>query len=676
MYIELDSDYWDNYATASNSSMNHLSLCKGMMDAIKYLGIWETAQFDLPMHSQSTDSSNVLCDREFTCGLSEAEWNYVGNALVTLPDYPTPLFFFCAYPIWRDELSGEASVVRQYEYGQYPVIFMSFGLDNFERPAKLEQKFEVDYSSVVDYDSTIIGQQFNFGDLVRFDGNIYKCVHDGCVRPPWYTDGVHWLSYYDTVDNLVDYQHKIYTAGIIVPTEIEYKPYPYPTSTDKAKCFKNSTNKVRNWELSPNQQVYQWRVEDVPYANGTVVEYNGIRYKNFTDNPFGCSCVPTPYNYVKPIGCSGHWVPEFFDEYSIGVESPVIPVFSTEDREYLGRKFEKFIISYLNKTLTFIDCTKIFNERGIENAYFNDVPEHADLTHEKIAGYPFVSVAPSADNNLGIDTYCDYVVFGTGWVTYPTELQFRATISISDCISISNPRTDAVASRIINHAKTNTFSVRDFDIENGCISMASCAIINGTVDASDGSSLVKSIEKFGYKLYSGFDRRDCFTEMKKFNKYVPLEYDDKYLVIHPSNNQGKFIEVRTNYSANINSHVHADYPVVFYDSILFGAVDCNFTGDTMLEKIHLPSNSLSQLNGTSQLLPIWVYVWREPVNLATISTIYKSAVWFACDTLYSGDVDTLVVGDKTYLVFRYLNSTNNIFGERGVALLVDDREAD
>lgn len=685
MYVELDSGYWSKYRTASNPSMNHLSLCKGMMDAIKHLGIWETALFDLPIRAQITDSANILCDREFMCGLSEAEWEYVGNALVTLPDYPTPLFFFCAYPIWRDERST-VGTARAYKYGDYPVIFLSFGLDNFERPAKFEKKFEIwDYADIEDYDITKVGQAHYTNDLVRFDGNIYKCLVDGCGCQPW-DNKIHWMPYYDTVTDPPQFQHKIYTAGIISPTEINYMPYPYPTSTDKAKCFKNSTKKIKNWELAKNQRVYQWRVEDIPYDNGVVVEYEGIRYKNFTDNPDGCSCVPMPYNYIKPIGCSGHWVPEYFEEFSIGIESPIIPIFSTEGREYQGRKFEKYIMSFLNKTLTFVDCTKVFNERGIENAYFNDIPEHVDTSHEKIAGYPFVSIAPSADNNLGVDTYCDYVVFGTGWVTYPTDVQFRATISISDCISISNPRTGAIDSRIINHALTkNTFSAQDFDIqsdvagtERDCVSIASCAIINGVVDASDGSSIVRAIDDFGYDLYSDFERRDCFTEVKKLNKLVPLGYDDKFLVIHPSNNKGNFIQVRTNYSSNLNTYTHSDYPVVFYDPMLFGKLDgnnYNSFNSSQLYRIHTPSQSRSQLNGTQQLMPIWVYVWREPVNLDTISTFYKSEVWFACDTLYNGDVDTLVVGDKTYLIFRYLNSTSNLFGEQGVALLVDDREA-
>lgn len=117
MYVEFDYSYWSKYREdTSNPSMNHLTYCKGMIDALKSLDIWSSVEENLPMNTQFYDSDGYLCDREFVCGLTEEEWDYVGNLLVTLPNYPTPLFFFCAYPILSPAPMGgstQANVTRR-----------------------------------------------------------------------------------------------------------------------------------------------------------------------------------------------------------------------------------------------------------------------------------------------------------------------------------------------------------------------------------------------------------------------------------------------------------------------------------------------------------------------------------------------------------------------------------
>lgn len=119
MYVEYDDNYFKNY-----NSMGKLGKCKAVIDALKSLNIWSgVLDTDLPITSTIMDSRGNTCTREFKCGLGASDWDYVGNLLVTLPNYSTPLFFFCAYPMYNGT-----------SLSQYPMVFVSYGLDNFETP--------------------------------------------------------------------------------------------------------------------------------------------------------------------------------------------------------------------------------------------------------------------------------------------------------------------------------------------------------------------------------------------------------------------------------------------------------------------------------------------------------------------------------------------------------------
>ena len=264
MYVEFDSSYWSKYREdTSNPSMNHLTYCKGIIDALKSLNIWSSVEEDLPMKSQVYDVGGCLCDREFVCGLAEEEWDYVGNLLVTLPNYPTPLFFFCAYPIHvpaPKDSSTLPSTTRKY-ITQYPLVFVSFGLDNFESYATSKQNFTISNDDIIsEYDVTA-STTYNIGDLVRFDGNVYRCLVDGCNCKPWENSDF-WLPQLQQLINLEKYGKKVYTAGILTPKYLVTK-----SSGEKLNTFfYNKTKTVTNWYASETDVVRPWRVEDVPYA--------------------------------------------------------------------------------------------------------------------------------------------------------------------------------------------------------------------------------------------------------------------------------------------------------------------------------------------------------------------------------------------------------------------------
>ena len=66
MYVEFDSGFWSKYREdTSNPSMNHLTYCKGMIDALKSLNIWSSVEEDLPMKSQVYDVGGCLCGIAF-----------------------------------------------------------------------------------------------------------------------------------------------------------------------------------------------------------------------------------------------------------------------------------------------------------------------------------------------------------------------------------------------------------------------------------------------------------------------------------------------------------------------------------------------------------------------------------------------------------------------------------
>jgi hypothetical protein len=662
MFWEFDSSYWSKYEQdISNPSMSHLSMCRGMIDLIKSLPIWESSEYDLPMRSQYRDGNGDLCDREFTCGLTEDEWDYVGNVLVTLPNYPTPLFFFCAYPISRTTSS------YSYNNGK-PLVFMSFGLNNFERYSRLEKNFDIDKNIdvVVDYDPA--NAPFYAGDLVIADGEIYRCLVDGCGGcKPWENRN-HWLPQFEEFDSTYGGDLKIYTAGFI------------NNDTNSNDVVYDKVKKVVNWEISPRDIVYSWRVQDTPYAKGTIVEYNGLRYKNVCDNVGGCYSKPVPYNFTVPYGSSGHWLPEFFYDNPYFVESPILPVFMSEHRDYNGRKNMKFIVSFLYDTLTFIDCLRCINERGKANPFFNQTYRELSGGNTISRGYPFISIAPGTDNNLDSRVLCDYFVFGGHWVA---SKKWSFTIKRSEAVdNVINHRPDLPASvpnppcTIINNL-SKAISASGANITGD---ITHCALVNASIDSKDGVVDVDKFKELGLKLHSDYARRMNFASSmvyKTVGKLLNPKSDYRHLVTHKT-----FIRPRTNYTGAHNGDEKGLVGLkgVYYDPLFFrqNVNSDNYLNSSSIAYSHISSADRSQLNGTVYFLPIWMYLLREPVVLKTISTAYRSKVLFGCDMVYNSDVDKLVVNGKTYLAFKFLNSSDGggAYGDIGVALLVDDREAD
>lgn len=650
--------------------MNHLTYCKGMIDAIKSLNIWSSVEENLPMKSQFYDSDGYLCDREFVCGLTEEEWDYVGNLLVTLPNYPTPLFFFCAYPILSPAPMGgptQANVTRRYVTDS-PLVFMALGLNNFESYSSSERHFVVsDSDTIEEYDISVSSIHY-VGDLVKFDDNIYRCLVDGCECKPW-EDSNQWLPQFQQLVNPEKFGKKIYTAGMLAPKYLESKKVSDAPDSLFATFFYNKTKIITNFTVGPKDIVYQWRVEDVPYAKGTIVEYNGKRYKNVTDNPAGCSCIPMPYNFVPPYGCSGHWLPETFEDLPIEVQSPILPIFTNERRKINGKQADDFIISYHNDTLTFVDCVRIgITQRGMIDAHLcvnEDFPSKGDA---------WVSISPGIDNNIQTDVLCDYFVFGGRWAVGHNRFHFtvsrddkycdvdsREHYSGDDCpkstIIFNECRANSGGSDVIVDSFVDEFS--DF---------ASCAMLNTVVDSKDGTKQVESIHDMGLYYNSDYPMRLtiatflCPVDLSSTETNYKDKNYTKYTV-----DSSAHITTETNYNRLLYSDI---FGLVSYSPLY--VPDSSKTSQAL---IHCQTVLRSQLNGTNHLAPIWMYVRREPVVLDTWSVPFKSTVLFACDAVYNDYKELLIIDGKVYIVFKYLVSYNSGNKDRcGVALLVDEEE--
>lgn len=74
--------------------MQDIDRCRRLINALKSLDIWETKEEDIPMHYETIDAEGNRVVRDIAVGLTESEFNYIGNICVTLPNYPTPLFIF------------------------------------------------------------------------------------------------------------------------------------------------------------------------------------------------------------------------------------------------------------------------------------------------------------------------------------------------------------------------------------------------------------------------------------------------------------------------------------------------------------------------------------------------------------------------------------------------------
>ena len=643
--------------------MNHLSYCKGMIDALKSLNIWNSVEEDLSIRSQFYDAEGYLCDREFVCGLTEEEWDYVGNLLVTLPNYPTPLFFFCAYPILVPApKSGRSSALpdmtRRY-VTPYPLVFVSFGLNNFESYASFEQHFTVSDGDVISEYDIASPTTYNNGDLVRFDGNVYRCLLDGCGCKPW-EDSHYWLPQFQQLVSTERFGKKVYTAGLLTPKYLVAKRLSGSSSDGQfATFFYNKTKTITNWYVGKNDVVYKWRVEDVPYAKGTIVEYNGKRYKNVSNSVGGCSCIPVPYNFVPPYGCSGHWLPEFFVDLPVEVQSPILPVFTANGREHSGGSVaEDVIVSYLHDTLTFIDCTNIgIAERGWKEA-------HIEPNNHIGVGDAWVAISPG-DNNLQTDVLCDYYVFGGQWPLGDNRLHFAITRDDKYCDVSSRPNyfgSDCPKSTVLLSEVSLDEGLDEVSLNSSArISFSDlygCGLINAVVDSVDGTRQVKSNTDYGISLYSDFPMRATITArlgsvklsgtVSNFNGGDYSRYDSP---IH--------LATETNHYP----YYDKDGLVTYVPLLNSGASVHNHT---MLK---------SQLNGINYLCPIWMYVKREPVALGNWSTIFRSKVLFACDSTYSGYKEFIRVDDKVYIVFKYalskISSNNDGYG---LAILVGEGE--
>lgn len=628
--------------------MNHLTYCKGMIDALKSLDIWDTIEEDLPMKYQAYDVEGYLCDREFVCGLTEEEWDYVGNLLVTLPNYPTPLFFFCAYPIYVPAPNGGSSMTRKY-ITPCPLVFVSFGLNNFESYASFKQNFSLSDDDVVfEYDITA-STTYNIGDLVRFDDNIYRCLADNCSCKPWENNDL-WLPQFQHVGK---YGKKIYTAGILTPKYLA------------TNSFYNKTKVVTTWYVDETYVAPQWRAEDVPYAKGAVVEYNGKRYKNVSDNVGGCSCTPTPYNFVPPYGCSGHWLPEFFEDFPVEVQSPILPVFTANGREHSGgRLIEDVIVSYLHDTLTFVDCTNVgINERGWKEAHIMPI-NHIGV------GDAWVTISPS-NNNLKTDVLCDYYVFGGRWPL--GDARFHFTVTRDDRYYNVNSRpnysgSDCPKSTVLFNEISSSMGLYEVSLNSSMPTTFSdlygCGLINASVDSVDGVKQIKACADYGILLHSDFPMRATITtrlESFKFSRTDTNSEENVYSPYEPSIH----LATETNH-----------YP--YYDNDGLVTYIPLLNSDTSKPKQRLIHNHTvlkSQLNGVNYLMPIWMYVKREPIALDNWSTVFRSRVLFACDSTYSGYKGLIHVDNKTYIVFKYaLSAYSNNDGGYGLAILVDEGE--
>ena len=664
MYVEFDSSYWSKYREdTSNPSMNHLTYCKGMIDALKSLNIWSSVEEDLPMKSQVYDVSGCLCNREFVCGLTEEEWDYVGNLLVTLPNYPTPLFFFCAYPIHvpapKDDSSTLPSTTRKY-ITQYPLVFVSFGLDNFESYATSKQNFTISDADIIfDYDVTA-STTYNIGDLVRFDGNVYRCLVDGCNCKPWENNDF-WLPQLQQLINLEKYGKKVYTAGILTPKYLATK-----SSGEKLNTFfYNKTKIVTNWYASDTDVVHPWRVEDVPYAKGTIVEYNGRRYKNISDNVGGCICAPVPYNFILPHGCSGHWLPEFFEDFPFEVQSPILPVFTANGREHSGGSLiEDVIVSYLHDTLTFVDCTNAgINERGWKEAHI--VP----INHVGV-GDAWVAISPGG-NNLQTEVLCDYYVFGGRWPLGDSRFHFTITREDKYYEVSSRPNysgSDCPKSTVLFNEISPSMGLHEVSLNSSMPTTFSdlygCGLINASVDSIDGVNQTKALADYGIVLHSDFPMRMTITTRLKLIKLSRTDPNFKKNDYSPYNTS-----VHSSTETNHYSYYDNDGLVTYEPLLNLG------NSKSKQQLTHNHTMFKSQLNGINYLSPIWMYVKREPVALDSWSTVFRSRVLFACDSTYSGYKEFIHVDNKTYIVFKYALSTySNNDGRYGLAILVDEGE--